>query len=81
MRNMLILGAGAGGSIVANMPCKELSESEWQITIIDRDERHHCQAGYLFIPLGVYGQQDVLKPKTVGNVQETVKSWGVTAAT
>jgi sulfide:quinone oxidoreductase len=42
---------------------KELKESEWQITIIDRDERHHYQAGYLFIPFGVYGEQDVLKPK------------------
>ena len=63
MRKILILGAGAGGTIVANMLLKELSVSEWQITIIDRDERHHYQAGYLFIPFGVYGEQDVLKPK------------------
>ena len=63
MRNVLILGAGAGGTIVANMLRKELSEAEWQITIIDRDERHHYQSGYLFIPFGVYGEQDVLKPK------------------
>jgi sulfide:quinone oxidoreductase len=63
MRNILILGAGAGGTIVANMLRKELAESEWRITIIDRDERHHYQAGYLFIPFGVYGEQDVIKPK------------------
>ncbi len=63
MRNILILGAGAGGTIVANMLRKELAESEWQITIIDRDERHHYQAGYLFIPFGIYSEQDVLKPK------------------
>jgi sulfide:quinone oxidoreductase len=63
MRNILILGAGAGGTIVANMLRKELSEAEWSITIIDRDERHHYQAGYLFIPFGVYSEQDVLKPK------------------
>jgi sulfide:quinone oxidoreductase len=63
MRKILILGAGAGGTIVANMLRKELMESEWQITIIDRDERHHYQAGYLFIPFGVYSEQDVLKPK------------------
>ena len=63
MRKILILGAGAGGTIVANMLRKELDEAEWQITIIDRDERHHYQAGYLFIPFGVYGEQDVLKPK------------------
>lgn len=63
MRKILILGAGAGGTIVANMLRKELSEAEWQITIIDRDDRHHYQAGYLFIPFDVYGEQDVLKPK------------------
>ena len=42
---------------------KELDESEWQITIIDRDEEHHFQSGYLFIPFGVYSKNDVLKPK------------------
>jgi sulfide:quinone oxidoreductase len=63
MRNILILGAGAGGTIVANMLRKELQQSEWKITIIDREERHHYQAGYLFIPFGIYGEQDVLKPK------------------
>jgi sulfide:quinone oxidoreductase len=63
MRNILILGAGAGGTIVANMLRKELSEAEWSITIIDRDERHFYQPGYLFIPFGVYSEQDVIKPK------------------
>ncbi len=63
MRKILILGSGAGGTIVANMLRKELLESEWEITIIDRKERHHYQAGYLFIPFGVYSENDVVKPK------------------
>jgi sulfide:quinone oxidoreductase len=63
MQNILILGAGAGGTIVANMLRKQLVESEFQITIIDRKEQHHYQAGYLFIPFGVYSEEDVLKPK------------------
>ena len=63
MRNILILGAGAGGTIVANMLRKELSEAQWRITIIDREERHYYQAGYLFIPFGIYSEQDVIKPK------------------
>jgi sulfide:quinone oxidoreductase len=63
MRTILILGAGAGGTIMANMLRKELSEAEWRIIIIDRDERHYYQPGYLFIPFGVYSEQDVLKPK------------------
>jgi len=63
MRKVLILGAGAGGTIVANMLRREVSESELEITIIDRDERHHYQAGYLFIPFGVYSSSDVIKAK------------------
>ena len=63
MRKILILGAGAGGTVVANMLRQKLPESEWQVTIIDRDERHHYQAGYLFIPFDIYGESDVLKPK------------------
>lgn len=63
MQKILILGSGAGGTIVANMLRKELLEAEWEITIIERKEQHHYQAGYLFIPFGVYSEQDVLKPK------------------
>ncbi|WP_022669194.1 type III sulfide quinone reductase, selenoprotein subtype [Desulfospira joergensenii] len=63
MKKVLILGAGAGGTIVANMLRKEVPESELEITIIDRDERHHYQAGYLFIPFGIYSPEEVIKPK------------------
>ncbi len=63
MRKILILGSGAGGTIVANMLQKQLNDAEWEITIIDRQEQHHYQAGYLFIPFGVYAQNDILKPK------------------
>jgi sulfide:quinone oxidoreductase len=40
-----------------------LDEGEWQITLIDKDEQHHFQSGYLFIPFGIYSKDDVLKPK------------------
>jgi len=63
MRKVVILGAGAGGTMVAANLRKELDESEWQITIIDKDDQHHFQSGYLFIPFGIYSAEDVLKPK------------------
>ncbi|THB77362.1 MAG: NAD(P)/FAD-dependent oxidoreductase, partial [Desulfobacteraceae bacterium] len=63
MRKVLILGAGAGGTIVANMLRHQIPESELEITIIDKDEQHHYQAGYLFIPFGVYSPDDVIKSK------------------
>ena len=42
---------------------KHLNTSEWQITIIDNDEIHHYQPGWLFIPFGVYTAEDCQKPK------------------
>ena len=51
MRKILILGAGAGGTVVANLLRKKLSESEWQMRI-PKDGRklgvvvHHVAAMY-----------------------------------
>ncbi len=63
MKKIVILGSGAGGTICANKLRKELSPSEWQITIIDKDEMHHYQPGWLFIPFGIYTAEDCMKPK------------------
>ncbi|MDH3471861.1 MAG: NAD(P)/FAD-dependent oxidoreductase, partial [Acidimicrobiia bacterium] len=36
---------------------------DWQIAIVDQDEHHYYQPGYLFIPFGIYARDDVVKPK------------------
>jgi sulfide:quinone oxidoreductase len=63
MKKILILGSGAGGTMMAVKLRKELSELEWSITIIDPDEMHHYQPGWLFIPFGIYTAKDCMKPK------------------
>ena len=63
MKRVVILGSGAGGTMTAAGLRKHLNASEWQITIIDNDEIHHYQPGWLFIPFGVYTAQDCQKPK------------------
>jgi sulfide:quinone oxidoreductase len=63
MKNLVILGHGAGGTMVATKIRKKLDESQWQITVIDRDWQHHYQPGWLFIPFGIYTLEDCLKPK------------------
>ena len=63
MKKILILGSGAGGTMVANNLRKKLSPSEWRITILDNDEIHHYQPGWLFIPFGIYTAKDCQKPK------------------
>lgn len=63
MKKILILGSGAGGTMVAAKLRKELNPREWKITIIDNDEMHHYQPGWLFIPFGIYTAEDCMKPK------------------
>lgn len=64
MKKILILGAGTAGTIMANKLRKALDREEWNITIIDMEKSHFYQPGFLFIPFGIYNQQDVVKPKS-----------------
>jgi sulfide:quinone oxidoreductase len=63
MKKLLILGAGTAGTIMANKLAGVLSRDEWQITVVDRDETHHYQPGYLFVPFGIYAPHDIVKPR------------------
>jgi len=63
MKKLLILGAGSAGTIMANKLAATLPLDQWQITIVDRDDSHHYQPGYLFIPFGVYTPRDIVKPR------------------
>ncbi|RLD80714.1 MAG: NAD(P)/FAD-dependent oxidoreductase, partial [Bacteroidetes bacterium] len=63
MKKLVILGAGTGGTIMANKMRKELARDEWDITIIDKYKTHYYQPGFLFIPFGMYKKRDVIKPK------------------
>jgi len=64
MKKIVILGAGTGGTIMANKLRKVLERNEWDITIVDKDKTHYYQPGFLFIPFGIYDRNDVIKPKT-----------------
>jgi len=57
MKNIVILGAGTGGAIVANMLTRKLDLKEWTITVIDKASEHHYQPGCLFIPFKLYGYE------------------------
>ena len=63
MKKILILGAGTAGTMLANKLSHELNPTEWKITIVDENEVHYYQPGFLFIPFGIYGENDVVKPK------------------
>src|SRR6266508_3413057 len=64
MRRLVVLGAGTAGTMVANKLRRRLAREQWQITVVDRDDRHLYQPGLLFIPFGVYRPDEVTKPRT-----------------
>ncbi len=63
MKKLLILGAGTGGTIMANRMRKTLEREEWDITLVDTCKIHYYQPGFLFVPFGMYSKKDVIKPK------------------
>jgi sulfide:quinone oxidoreductase len=63
MKRLLILGAGTAGTMMANKLHAALDPLAWEITIVDEDETHYYQPGFLFIPFGIYQKKDVIKPK------------------
>ena len=64
MKRLLILGAGTAGTMMANKLCKALEREDWDITVVDKHRTHYYQPGFLFIPFGIYGKNDVTKPKS-----------------
>lgn len=63
MRKLLVLGAGTAGTMVVNKLRRRLDPHDWQITVVDRDDAHHYQAGYLFVPFGGYDRDDVVRTR------------------
>ena len=61
MATLIILGGGTAGTMAANMLRRRLDTS-WSITVIDRDDHHHYQPGYLFIPFWMDPER-VVKPR------------------
>jgi sulfide:quinone oxidoreductase len=63
MKTFLILGAGTGGTIIANKMRQRLDPMEWRIIVVDKDTTHYYQPGFLFVPFGIYQPSDVYRPK------------------
>src|SRR5437764_14466755 len=62
MKNLLILGAGTAGTMMANQLRKKVNLDEWKIKAVDQYPQHYYQPGFLFLPSGLYSDRDVVKP-------------------
>ncbi len=79
MKNLVILGAGTAGTMMANHLDSKLSKEEWQITIVDQNKTHYYQPGFLFLPFDIYSTKQVKKdgtkfiPKRAKYVQKKIE--------
>ena len=79
MKNLVILGAGTSGTMMANHLNTKLNKKEWTITIVDQYKTHYYQPGFLFLPFDIYTTKQVKKkgekfiPKGVNYVQEKIE--------
>lgn len=63
MRQLVILGGGTAGTMAANKLRRALHPKDWAITVVDRDDQHHYQPGYLFLPFGTYQREHVVRSR------------------
>lgn len=50
--NIVVLGGGVGGTLVANLLARKLTRRTANITLIDLTGRHAYQPGWLYVPFG-----------------------------
>jgi sulfide:quinone oxidoreductase len=63
MERVLVLGGGTAGTMVVNKLRRRLDRSRWQITVVDSDDEHLYQPGFLLIPFGLYQPSEVVKSR------------------
>jgi sulfide:quinone oxidoreductase len=56
---LLVLGAGTAGTMVVNRLRRRLDPAEWSITVVDADDIHPYQPGYLFLPFHILSPQQI----------------------
>jgi sulfide:quinone oxidoreductase len=59
VKKLLVLGAGTAGTMIVNRLRRRLDASVWDITVVDHDDVHPYQPGYLFLPFGILSNKQI----------------------
>jgi len=62
-KRLLVLGAGTAGTMIVNKLRRRLDANGWDITVVDRDDVHPYQPGYLFLPFGTYSPDQITRSR------------------
>ncbi len=78
MKNLLILGAGSAGTMMANHLSSKLKGTDWSITIVDQHDTHYYQPAFIFLPFDMCDEEDCYKvrdkfiPSDVNYIQKEI---------
>ena len=62
-KQIVILGGGTGGTMIANRLRRRFDADEAEIHVVDRDDRHVYQPGLLFVPFGLAELDEIVRPR------------------
>ena len=62
-KRLLVLGAGTAGTMIVNRLRRRLDPGDWEITVVDRDDVHPYQPGFLLLPFGSGARQDLTRSR------------------
>jgi sulfide:quinone oxidoreductase len=62
-KQIVILGGGTGGTMVANRLRRRFDEDAAEIHVVDRDGRHVYQPGLLFVPFGLAQVEEIVRDR------------------
>jgi sulfide:quinone oxidoreductase len=63
-KQIVILGAGTGGTMTANRLRRRFDADEAEIHVVDRDDLHVYQPGLLFVPFGLAQVDEIVRPRS-----------------
>ena len=67
MKNILVLGGGVGGTLVANLISrkikKQIDAGEARVTVVDETGEHVYQPGFMYIAMGNQDPKSLRKPE------------------
>jgi sulfide:quinone oxidoreductase len=62
MKRIVIVGAGTGGTLVANLLARDLRPGEASLTVVAASRRHLYQPGWLYVPFGWQDPRSLSRP-------------------
>jgi sulfide:quinone oxidoreductase len=62
-KRLLVLGAGTAGTMTVNRLRRRLDPEEWDITVVDRDDVHPYQPGFLFRPFASHASKPLTRSR------------------